>query len=322
MCEFEVSFGTLIGAAKHQWKTILVSLLLFSLIGAGGGRWYASRTAVDQFFHADALEFVDLKEIEQDRNYYQNRQNILSRSCTNVQTYLNGILSVTTLTKEDQLLLKQQLDEVELFNQNTLIPIANQLNAVDAIYVPEDYIPMLIQEYENNLASVQRNLIASEQAVELLKTMDAPTLEHEAVLNNYNALLSRAYSYGTYLMQKEQYTQLLQKLEDTETIRSNNREITKLQDAAARELNALIGDVNEQAAKLAEERLLNIKTTYDDNDALSVVADHTYRATTTQENFLVVWSFCTLTGLCFGAFLAVCREAGAFSRWNRSKKGA
>ena len=309
MRKFEITFGSFGAAIKHHWKMVLVSLLLFSLVGAGAGYWYASNTTADHFFYAQQLEFFGFDEVKLDEDYYKNRQEILSLTCKNTKEYLAGIRSVTTLTQEDRLLLDQQTEKIELFIQEAMEPIDTQLNATDAIYVPGECIPLVIKEYENSLASVQRNLIVSTEAVELIKNMDAPTLENESVLANYNTLLSRAASHGTYLMQQEQYTKILEKLQDAGVIQTESRKLGRMQDAAARELEDLLAEVNEEIASLAQERLLNIVATHDADGVLSVTISHTYRATTAQENFLVVWSFCALTGLCFGAFLALCREA-------------
>ena len=152
--------------------------------------------------------------------------------------------------------------------------------------------------------------------------MAAPAVSDEASLSNYNDLLSRAYAYTSYLRDLDTYRARLERLRSEEDmICADGREMARQQKNVAGALNALSKQTAEFAEELAEKRLLNITVQYSADNALTVTAVHTHRAATAQENFQIVWLFCTLSGLCVGAFLALCREAGAFSR-KKQRKGA
>ena len=86
---------------------------------------------------------------------------------------------------------------------------------------------------------------------------------------------------------------------------------------AGKQLSRLMEQVSEMADDLAQRMYLNISGTYDDDGVLTVDIVHMHTAVSAQENFQIIWLFCTLSGVCVGAFLALCREAGAFSRRKR-----
>ena len=321
MREFEITFASFIGAVKHHWILMLSSLVLFSLLGAGTGYWHANRGSADADGDADALIRAEVTELTQDAEYYTNVQSTLNLAYQNACTYVKSITDIPSLTNDERLKLEKQLKALTLFEKEKLKPIADRLYAPDAVYVLDDYIPKLIETYENELVSVRRNLIVSEQAVKIIEAMDAPSVDNENSLANYNALLTQAYDYGNYLLQQEIYTERLEKLRnDANSISTSSREIGRLQKEAVRQLNQITEEISNEADALAKAHVLNIGTQYDSAGTLSVIVTHTHRAATPQDNFLIVWIFCTLTGMCVGAFLALCREAGAFSRGKLNKE--
>lgn len=320
MPEFEITFGSFTGAVKHHWKLILIFLLLFSLLGAGAGYLYAPHDTADIGGQADTLEAIDFRMIVEDGNFHANRRAALNLSCDQCSVYLNTLVGLSSLSSEQKEAILELQNRLSEFSTFSYAPISAKLSATDAIYVPDSYIPTLIEQCENNLAAVQHNLIASEQAVDLLKNMEAPSLENEDTLTYYNNLLKLAYNYGSYLQQQERYTNMLDALKKhTASVRTAGKEMTQMQDAAAEELNALIEDVNALATTLAQDHRLKFTATYDDKENLTVTTTHTHGEATAQDNFLIIWIFCTLVGLCSGAFLAVCKEAGAFPRRSKAR---
>ena len=322
MAEYEITFASFIGAVKHHWRLLLLTLVLFSAIGAGAGYFYAERGAAELFYHADAARPVSLQDIRLESNYYYACQDELEKSGSDLCAYLDSIASVTTLTEEDRAAISAQRKKIEDFEREQLAPLRKQLNGLDAIYVPDRFLPALIEDYESSLAATERNLISAAAAAEIVKDMAAPAVSDEASLSEYNALLSRAYAYTSYLRDLDTYRARLERLRSEEDmICADGREMARQQKNVTGALNALSKQTAEFAEELAEKRLLNITVQYSADNALTVTAVHTHRAATAQENFQIVWLFCTLSGLCVGAFLALCREAGAFSR-KKQRKGA
>lgn len=322
MAEYEITFASFAGAVKHHWRLLLLTLVLFSAIGAGASYFYAERGAAELIYHADAARPVSFQDIRPESNYYYVCQDALEKASSDLRAYLDSIASVSTLTEEDRAAISAQRKEIEDFEREQLAPLRKQLNGLDAIYVPERFLPVLIEDYESSLAATERNLISAAAAAEIVKGMAAPSVSDEASLSNYNALLSRAYNYTSYLQDLDAYRTRLERLKSEEDmIRADGREMARQQKAAADALNALGKRTAEFAEELAEKRLLNITVQYSADNALTVTASHTHSAATAQENFQIVWLFCTLSGLCVGAFLALCREAGAFPR-KKQHKGA
>ena len=315
MAEYEITFGSFAGAIKHHWKILLLSLALFSALGTGAGYFYAERGAAERFYHADTIKSVSFQTIRKDQDYYFSCQSSLEKACSDLCAYLDSISAVSTLTQENLAAISTQRKKIEDFEKDRVAPIRKQLNKADAIYIPDQLLPTLIEDYENALASTERNLISTAAAAEIVKDMAAPAVSDEDSLSTYNALLSRAYAYTSYLQDLDTYRTRLERLRnEVDMIRADSREMGQQQKAIAEALNSLAVQTGKFAEKLAEECLLNIEVQYNPEDVITVTASHTHRAATAQENFQLIWLFCTLSGLCVGAFLALCREAGAFPR--------
>lgn len=318
MPEYEISFRAIAGAVKHHWKLLLLTLVLFSAVGAGAGYFYADRGSVEAAGAADALESAEILARSDEMDYYSKYYSALELDQKNAQTYLDAFSGLSDLSEEDCAALEDLEKQLSRFSKDELKPILDRLDVVDAIYVPENCIPDLIEKYRNALASTQRELIAAEAAAKLLATMDAPVLEDEGIRSSYGALLNRAYNYTTYLRDQEKYTQMLERLEtDTASILADSRELYQMEVQAGKQLSRLMEQISEMADDLAQRMYLNISGTYDTGGVLTVDIVHTHTAVSAQENFQIIWLFCTLSGVCVGAFLALCREAGAFSRRKR-----
>ncbi len=85
-----------------------------------------------------------------------------------------------------------------------------------------------------------------------------------------------------------------------------SRHTGALIDAAAVAQNQLAERLDALAGEIAVENHLLVRVSA---DPVSVLIYHTHRAVSARENFLVLTLFCTLTGVCAGAYLCLCREA-------------
>lgn len=318
MPEYEITFASLLGAVKHHWKLLLLTLVLFSAAGAATGWLYADREAAEAAGGADALKPLSVTAKADDMDYYTAYRSALTQSADNAQIYLNALLGLPGLTDEETAALTARQTELTDFSKRVLAPISTKLSAVDAIYVPESCLPALTAQYQNSLASVQRELIAAEAAAEIIKNMDAPATENETILSYYNSLLSSAYNYPSYLRDQAAYTLRLERLEnDADAIRADCRALEAMEDEAAQTLDRLTEALSALADTLAKEHCLQLQTDYNEAGTLSMTVLHTHADASAQDNFLLMWLFCTLCSLCVGAFLAVCREAGALPRRKR-----
>lgn len=315
MSEYQITFSSLIRAVKHQWKVLLAALLVLSITGAGTGYWYAGHHTVSANGGADALKAGIADVSPADEQYFSDYYGILSLRRQNIQTYLDTLKGLTPLSDEDTASLKALQKEIDSVHKAYLSPISERLNAADELYIPDACIPKAIERYRNKLASLQRELPGAEAAAEIIKNMDAPVLEDDSTRTYYNALLTRAYNYTSYLIDRDKYSKYLEQLEnDPDAVGANAREMAELEGQAAQELEQIEARASACAEELAQAKYLQIINTYSDDGTLSVTVNHTHGAASAQENFLVIWIFCTLCGICIGAFLAVCKEAEAAKR--------
>lgn len=301
-----ITFETVFNAIKHQMKFMLLTVLIFALVGAGAGWWYARNTEVPASGHAEALAPVDYSQVPYSYNYYIDSQNYLIASYNNTKIYINFLLENINISEEHRTRLLDCSKRLEEFDGSSITLLQALLRPRDTLFIPPEFMDDAVIRYEGVLRNIELNLIEAENAKELLQSMDAPNVEN----NDYNSLLSLAAQYGSYQMKKQEYTAILDQLRNNpDQIRTQSRQAERLLQTLAAKLNVLTEELSQIADQIANENAVNLSLTYLDNDSIEIELTHTHTAASSEENFAVLFLFCILVGICCGLFFAICREA-------------
>ena len=309
MKSMTITFATFWGALRHQWKCVVVVTLCFALLGCGIGYIYAGSDAVPAAGKADALKPVDFSLVNNDASYYRGCSGLLATGLNNARQYLNTLLGEKTVTPLQKETLNLYLKELTEWETMLYEPVETALAVRDRIYIPVEHLTAQTEYYENLLENARRDLVVAEQAVELVKNMQAPTVQTESITKSYETLLASAAAYGVQIRNVQLYEDILENLADEDTVQTNSKWMASALKKAAGELNGLMADISAIADEIAKENWLEYLAVYDVNEAVTLTINHTHGDVDKTENFVVVVLFATLVGLCAGAFFAVCREA-------------
>lgn len=310
----EISFQTLLKALRNHWKAYLLTVAFFCLLGAGAGWWYAPRAAVSGGWEVQALNAVDFSEIREDDEYYSNCNAALAAVYTNASQYLSTVSYDSTVTAEQQAALTSLRGQLNILKEEDYQPIPTALAAFNKLYLPEAARASEVESYEQKLAAAQLSLIQAEAAADLIRNMDAPDVGTDEINTTYAALLSQAQKYTLLLQQISQYEDRLRQLrEDTDILDENCREMDRMLNTAAKHLNSFLEDAAGLVEEIAAENNLIVSVAYgaagtDTANTATVTLTHTHRAASGEEAFAVMTLFCSLVGVCGGAFFTVCLE--------------
>lgn len=312
---YSITFQTVISAFRHQWKRILASVLLFALLGAGGGILFWGRGMAEAGGGAQPLEPVDFSQAARTRDYYTDCLKLLTNTMTSLNTYFSSLdanIGVNLKGQEEPETL-EALDalrrEADVLQSSRLKPLESALGEAGAIYAPEEYLDGLADRYAQELATLRMDLITAEAAVETIRQMDAPDYDG-GFSGSYNALLSQAVQYGTLLRTQAVTEKYLDNLTNhMPEIRAECRRVERELEAVRGELNALLDHFTPLADELAKEAGLTFTPMVNTSGKTEIQLTHAHRASSAGESFAVIEIFCVLVGICLGAFLAVCQEA-------------
>lgn len=301
----DITFKGIWRALRRQWKVLLLCIAVFAVIGVGAGFLYADSQSAPADGTAGSFPFVDFSEIVYDKDYYTACYQKLSSTHTNINTYLSALLSDSSISAAQ----KEQLRQMQQSLTEVLVPLKEAYGKMDAMYFPPEFRDMVIENYEKLLEGTRRSLIVSEAAVELLKEMQAPVITSDSITKSYEALLSQAANYGTYLRNIDTYQQTIDRLNnDYHLIRAESAQVSDELEKAAVALNDAIEDINVAARQIAAENFIHINLSYDSNGAILTTVTHTHDESSAQDVFAILVIFCVLVGVCCGAFFAICRE--------------
>lgn len=198
---------------------------------------------------------------------------------------------------------------MDILQSGRLKQLESALGKADAVYAPEEYLDGLAVRCAQDLATLRMDLIAAEAATETIRQMDAPDYDG-GFSGSYNTLLSLASQYPSLLRDQAVLEKYLDDLTNhMPEIREECRRVEGDLEAVAGEFNALLGRFTPLADELAKEAGLTFTPTVKDGKT-EITVTHSHRASSAGESFAVIAVFFVLVGLCLGAFLAVCREAG------------
>lgn len=305
----ELDFKTILLAVKHRWKVIVASTACFAILGGVGGAIYTQQGDTQAQGNAQVLQEMDITQDLTQQTAYSLFQAELELVYRNINSYYTALQSAEFLTGDEAQEISVRLEELTRLNTEQIQAARAMMNRYGAIYVPTAFLPELVTDYQAQLDSVESSLIAAKEAAETVRAMGAPTYAEETITKNYSALLSTAANYGSLLQSQAKYQFYLERLiNGRDEILDQCQQLRTMQQEAAEALNTQITALNQLAQAHASENHVNFLVAYDANKVATVTMNHTHRATTPQEDFVLILLFCTLTGLCAGAFFALCLE--------------
>lgn len=325
---YSITFQTFLNTFRHQWKRVLISVLLFAMLGAAAGVFFQGRGMAEAGGGTQPLEPVDFSKAARTQDYYANCLQLLTDTMYNLNAYFSSLDANigADLKKQDvpdspktpeTLKALETLEVLDALSRETAVlqstrlkPLESALGEAGAIYTPEEYLKGMADRYTRELATLRMDLISAEAATETVRQMDAPDYDG-GYSGSYATLLSLAAQYPTLLRTQAITEQYLDKLTNhmPEILAECHRVEGELE-AAAEELNALLDRFIPLADELAREAGLTFTPT-GTSGRVDITVTHAHRASSNQESFAVIVIFFVLVGLCLGVFFAVCREAKA-----------
>ncbi|MEY8261595.1 hypothetical protein AALA80_14760 [Oscillospiraceae bacterium 50-60] len=301
---FNITFHTINGAFRHQWKTILLFFLSFSILGAGAGWFYQNRLAAEANGSADALPVITFSE-----EAYQNLTNrleILSKSCDYTKDYLNVFMSLPDWEKEN--IVKQN----EIFEKEVLdnFALLQETIAELPVYISKEGIDQRTSELEKSLSDYRDSLVCAEEAAQLVGKVTAIANADKRSQGVYYDLLKQASSIGNLKVKIADYERKLEQIqEQPDILIRKSREIDREIDAFLENLNEINKTISDTANDIAENANLLITIETDEDGVVTSSLTHGHRDSSAEENFQILFIFFMLTGLCVGVFFSVYREA-------------
>lgn len=290
---YTITLQDILNALKHQWKCILISTLIFALLGLGGGWFYAGRGAAESGGSAEALAPVDFAAVPYTQEYYTDCFQLISDSYNKLGEYLLLILNSAAPDKEQTEALKTLSTEIDIFNRTVLLPLQQTVEQPGTIYAPPEFLDTLVEQYTCLLGAVQMDLIAAETAAETIRQTSAIRLDdilpdntapastaassdaylgilqtlHPSYFEDKTAtavssctlLLTQAAQYGNLLKDQAAYEKILNRLvQEPGQFRSESLQVGQQLETAAQNLNSLLAKGSQLANDIAESAHINI----------------------------------------------------------------
>lgn len=311
----EITFQNMMRAFLRQWKCIVIFTVVFVLIGACTGMIYADSFSAKADGSAESCQLLDFSDAERSISYYDDCYSRLLTAYKNTNTYVSVLAAEATATQEQETILAEFQAQLEDFEVQTLQDIMLAYAGTGAVYVPEGFHEEAIRYYTAKLEETHLEVIVLQESLEtLLQTGSDQELE--------KLVSEKTAEYENARRMEETYKSFLEKLtEDPETVYAESLNMEAALNAAAQQINALIVQVDDFAAQMAVDNHLRVLISYGADDAVNVLIQHTHGERTQREGFLVITLFCTLVGICFGAFFAICRDCCGFRFLGKPRKG-
>ncbi len=319
MNTYSITFHTVAGALKRRWKLILISILIFSLLGAGGGFLFSGRGMAQPGGAAGPLKPVDFSLVPHTQDYYTGCLNAVDSTINILNNYLStvstcikaedGNLNTSGLAEVQQADLDALSGRIQVLKSSRIAPLRSALSEAGAVYAPEEYLDSMAERYAQDLETIQMDLIAAQAAAETVRQMDAPDFDG-SFTGSYATLLAQAANYGALLRSQAVMEKYLDNLENhLPAVRAECRRVERELESLQTEANEILNDFALLADSIAKKAGLTFTPNTTDKGSTEIVVTHAHRASSSQESFAVIVLFCVLVGLCLGVFLAVCREA-------------
>ena len=303
----EITLKTMLSAIRHYWKICVITTVIFAIVGAAAGAWYAPKAEVSAQGDAQDLMPISYSDTVRDEYYYARCAKLLDNAYSAIDGYLEAL-------KKEQGLAADSSDILSLYEQSKqlqtadFLPIQEALDS-DVLYVLPDCIPQALTKCRENLVRLSHMDLASE-------------IDHGIFCKN----LMDAF---------------IEQLENApEKVAANAKTMDEMLTKAADHINALQIEINRIAEEIAIQKNVHIRldenlSTYtsisdfnqlkidakrnaankdaekDETESVSVLVLHTYRAAGGREAFAAILLTTTLVGVCCGAFWSISKETAA-----------
>lgn len=312
-----ITFQTLCNAVKHQYKIWLLTILVFTVIGAGAGFLYASRGSSSQAGGAQPLEGVAISQVPYNEEYYFTMLNAIEEYAADCSRYLNQLLEEGSLTEEQIKSLKGYSEALVDYQKMQIIPLKEMLASSARIFVPDEFQSVLIEKYEDKLINARWWFESTKLAAELAKSIEAPRVDNESAMKSYADILDQASQHSLWEVEIQSLETKLNLLKnDAAQVHADGAIAENTLDAAVQSLQSIVNGINHTVNDIAEKNHLEI-TMDQSSEGLITSIRHTHAASSTRESFFIMVIFCLLVGICCGFFLAVYRECRAQSACDR-----
>lgn len=307
---YSITFSTFLCALRHWWKTILVSTILFTVLGLAAGFLFSGREEAAPNGAAEALPALTFDLITRDRSYYDTCCSNLNTSYNQANAYATALLNDSSLSEAQKEIMQDVQKSLQNFSKETLQPLDTMRSLPYTVIIPEELLDAQLLSYQRDLEDVRLRLISAEAAVELLQTMDAPVVANDQISASYLSLIQEAAAYGPLLKQEIMYKGYIDRLEnDYDNVRDTIRRFDSALNAAVEKLNKLQNSLVENANQICLENTLLLKLDPEQTGTIAPGINHGHVSSTSSEAFAIIVLFTTLVGLCSSCFWAVCKEA-------------
>lgn len=317
----EITWHTVWGAVRHQWKLFLLTMAVFMLVGGTASFLYARHSPAEPEGSAAALNAADYTDIVVDEQYYYACGDRLTAAYDSARQYLTVLKTDSTLSAAQKASLEESGKQLNTFSQTRLQGIQSALGVTETLYIPASAMEAAADIYTEKLQVTQRSLVQAQNAVDILKGVSSQKLPIDTSAEDYQKLLDTAALLGDYQNAKQIYAGFLDQLSNqADTTAQRSSEMESRLRLALGELNPLIDSISQKAVGIAGENHLNITVKYDTKNTATVVVNHTHRGVSAKENIKVLLLFCTLIGAWCGVFLCICQEGRRELHMSRSKR--
>ncbi len=306
----QIAFKSLLKGIVHRRKRIVVVIVAFALLGGFGTFLLPGGSAPESDGYAEPLPAIDVKTIADDENHLHDMATTIEDACSNAGSYL------VELEKSGELSSEQRLQSVQLRGrirkvQSQNISALYELMLDEFIWVKPGHAEDAMSEYRSRLESIKRSLYSSQEASELVKTMQIPDPSDETSYSYYKVLLERAVQYGPLLEKQARIETILSQYENEP--KQYEAQIVSFENSlvgCAETVNALSEEISRFADEVCGEKLLILKVNPQGDGTAAPTLQHGHRSTSAGESALAIISFASFVGLCVGVFWSACLEAG------------
>ena len=322
----DVDFRTICSAICSRWKRVVCFTLAFAILGVCSGAVAARKGDIVGTGSADSIDQIDFFEFEYDKDYYLKCADLL------LSSYKDSLGYVTQL-KKDKLISDEQketLEELEMelngFAKKYLAPIEKLTFDNVVACCPKEFIEDEIKECEELLEKTEAEFTVAKIANEQIKEIDSKLLKDKETIAAYQKMVVSAEKYAELMQTVERYEKRLDLLKnEPERIEKNVQLLEKALKSGKEQLNLIIETLDYIVGRIAEENHLNIKIitysqsylkkmandeseTVTEKEVFEIGVGHTFGVSLARDAFIVLIVFCTLVGICTGAYSAICRE--------------
>ena len=306
----DITFQTFLDALMHQWKRIFCITLVFAILGAGAGAFYAGKLSSSAAGSAVLPKqfLFDFVEARNESDYIEKSVTELNTRYQDAVTYLETLQQEKTLTVEQKKRCLNHREQLKKFEVESLVPIGFERSMAETPFFPEEVILRETRKAEHRAKELREALVRAEEATKLIGSMQLSDLNNEQTIATYNTILSRAENYGNLKVEIEKNQQLVQLLKDNpDEITAKTAEMERSVKEAGSSLNLILTDMENTVGKIAKENYLVIDASYVEN-TLKATISHTYNETPPRDIFIILTLFCTLLGCGFGLYWSVYKE--------------